>query len=104
MCVPSLPMQKPSLIFKRLWLWGTPNPRNFTKPSAELTEAALERCVSRGDRHREAALRSNLADLLHAEGRTEAAMLHLKQAASINASIDTESGPYLPEIWKLTGW
>jgi len=70
----------------------------------ELTEAALALCAAQGDRHREAALHNNLADLLHGAGRTEAAMPHLKQAVSIYANIDTEAGPLLPEIWKLTEW
>ncbi len=70
----------------------------------ELTEAALALCVAQGDRHREAALHNNLADLLHSTGHTEAAMPHLKQAVSIYANIDTEAGPLLPEIWKLTEW
>ncbi|HLW00345.1 MAG TPA: AAA family ATPase [Ktedonobacterales bacterium] len=70
----------------------------------ELTETALALCAAQGDRHREAALHNNLADLLHSSGRTEAAMPHLKQAVSIYANIDTEAGPLLPEIWKLTEW
>ncbi len=69
-----------------------------------LTEDALALCVAQGDRHREAALHNNLADLLHSSGRTEDAMSHLKQAVSINAEIDIEAGPLLPEIWKLTEW
>jgi tetratricopeptide (TPR) repeat protein len=40
-------------------------------------EAALELCSRQGDRHREAALHNNLADLLHADGRREEAMAHL---------------------------
>ena len=35
----------------------------------ELTREALALCAAQGDRHREAALRNNLADLLHAAGR-----------------------------------
>jgi len=75
-----------------------------TERAIELTEAALALCVAQGDRHREAALHNNLADLLHSTGSTEAAMAHLKQAVSIYVSIDSEAGPLLPEIWKLTEW
>ncbi|HEU5369935.1 MAG TPA: AAA family ATPase [Ktedonobacterales bacterium] len=75
-----------------------------TARAIELTETALALCAAQGDRHREAALHNNLADLLHSAGRTEDAMPHLKQAVSIYADIDTEAGPLLPEIWKLTEW
>ena len=69
-----------------------------------LSEAALILCVSQGDRHREAALHSNLADLLHKAGRSEEAMTHLKQAVSIYAEIGVEAGTVQPEIWKLAEW
>jgi tetratricopeptide (TPR) repeat protein len=69
-----------------------------------LTESALALCASQGDRHREAALHNNLADLLHALGQTEAAMAHLKQAVSIYAEIGVEAGTVQPEIWKLSEW
>jgi tetratricopeptide (TPR) repeat protein len=63
--------------------------------------AALELCIATGDRHREAALHNNLADLFHATGRHEEAMDHLKSAVEIFAAV--ESGPR-PEIWKLVRW
>ncbi|NJN97365.1 MAG: tetratricopeptide repeat protein [Anaerolineales bacterium] len=69
-----------------------------------LTETALALCVSLGDRHREAALHNNLADLFHAAGRTEPAMTHLKQAVTIFAEIGAEAGAPQPEIWKLVEW
>ena len=69
-----------------------------------LTEEALMLCVSQGDRHREAALHNNLADLLHTAGQAEAAMSHLKQAVSIYAEIGVEAGTVQPEIWKLSEW
>jgi hypothetical protein len=56
-----------------------------------------------GDRHREAALHNNLADLLRAAGRTEDAMGHLKQAVTIFAEIGEPDDPR-PEIWKLVEW
>ena len=40
----------------------------------ELTERALELCSEQGDRHREAALNNNLADLLHRAGREDDSM------------------------------
>lgn len=75
-----------------------------TEQAITLTEAALSLCVSQGDRHRAAALHSNLADLLHHAGRREAAMTHLKQSVSIFAEIGVEAGSYQPEIWKLVEW
>ncbi len=69
-----------------------------------LAETALALCAAQGDRHREAALHNNLADLLHAAGQAEKAMLHLKQAVSIYAEIGVEAGTVQPEIWKLVEW
>jgi hypothetical protein len=69
--------------------------------------------VIQGDRHREAALHNNLADLLHMQGKLEAAMDHLKMAVAIFAEIGTSTSTnpdglrtdgYLPEIWKLSEW
>jgi DNA-binding SARP family transcriptional activator len=81
----------------------------------QLTQQALDLCQKRGDRHHQAALHNNLADLLHKLGREEEAMAQLKQAviifAEINATIEIESGASSPlvtefpaEIWKLTEW
>ncbi len=69
-----------------------------------LTQDALALCVSQGDRHREAALHSNLADLYHAAGNSEAAMSHLKLSVSIFAEIGLDAGTMRPEIWKLVEW
>jgi tetratricopeptide (TPR) repeat protein len=69
----------------------------------ELTREALRRCAAIGDRHREAALHSNLADLLHAD-QPQAAMAHLEQSVAIFAEIGVEAGAWQPEIWKLTEW
>ena len=60
-------------------------------------------CIELGDRHREAALRNNLADLLHTSGRGDEAMDELKLAVAIFAEIG-EEGRLEPEIWKLTDW
>jgi DNA-binding SARP family transcriptional activator len=69
----------------------------------EHAEAALALCVSTGDRHHEAALHNNLADLLHAAGRSEEAMRHLTQAVTIFAEVGEED-ELQPEIWKLVEW
>jgi predicted ATPase/DNA-binding SARP family transcriptional activator len=69
----------------------------------ESAEAALASCVALGDRHREAALHNNLADLLHAAGRQEESMMHLKRAVEIFAEVGGE-GELQPEIWKLVEW
>ena len=60
-------------------------------------------CVALGDRHREAALRNSLADLLRAAGRTDDSMAELKQAVAIFAEVG-EEGKLEPEIWKLVEW
>jgi tetratricopeptide (TPR) repeat protein len=69
----------------------------------ELTGAALDLCAAQGDRHRQAALHNNLADLLHAEGRRDEAMTHLKQAVAIFAEVG-EPDRLQPAIWKLVEW
>ena len=68
-----------------------------------LTETALSTCREIGDRHREAALRNNLADLLRAAGRKGDAMRELKRAVTLFAEIG-EPGAMEPEIWKLVQW
>ena len=50
-----------------------------------------------------AALHTNLADLLHADGQHDAAMTHLKEAARRFASVDVGDAPR-PEIWTLVEW
>jgi tetratricopeptide (TPR) repeat protein len=70
----------------------------------ELAQSALERCIKVGDRHHEAALHSNLADLYHASGQPELSLSHFKQAAIIFAEIGVEAGSFKPEIWRLTEW
>lgn len=64
---------------------------------------ALELGERHGDRHRLAALHTNLADLLHADGRTDDAMEHLARAAELFASVDRED-ERRPEVWKLVAW
>jgi DNA-binding SARP family transcriptional activator/tetratricopeptide (TPR) repeat protein len=64
---------------------------------------ALEMGRELGDQHRVAALHTNLADLLHADGQRDAAMTHLKEAARRFASVDVGDAPR-PEIWTLVEW
>lgn len=51
-----------------------------------------------GDRHHQAALLNTLADLHHAVGHENEAMLRLKQAVALFAEIDEEVGRDQPEI------
>lgn len=70
----------------------------------ELTQRALDLCAASGDRHREAALENNLADLHHAAGHDDAAMIHLKRAVAIFTEVGGDEATRLPEIWKLVSW
>ncbi|MGB6454211.1 MAG: hypothetical protein WBH47_06935, partial [Streptosporangiaceae bacterium] len=66
-------------------------------------EEALAACGHLGDQHRLAALLTNLADLLHAAGRPDEAMSHLREAARRFAAVDAGAG-LRPEIWTLVEW
>jgi tetratricopeptide (TPR) repeat protein len=68
-----------------------------------LATEALKLGSELGDQHRVAALHTNMADLLHADGQREAAITHLKEAARRFASVDVGDGPR-PEIWTLVEW
>ena len=69
-----------------------------------LTRQALELCVAVGDRHREAALHNNLADLLHDAGAEEQAMEELKRAVGAFADIGTDEEERDAGIWRLVRW
>jgi DNA-binding SARP family transcriptional activator len=69
-----------------------------------LLEEALVLCTEQQDRHREAALHNNLADLWHREGNRERSMEHLKRAVAIFAEIGSRETTMQPEIWKLVEW
>ncbi len=69
-----------------------------------LTEEALELSRQQGDRHREAALLSNIADLLRATGLNADAMARIEESVAIYADIGIQAGAYQPEIWKLSEW
>jgi predicted ATPase len=65
---------------------------------------AIDETSLLGDRHLEAALRSNYADILRAAGDTDAALQQLKQAAVIFAEIGQSAESWEPAIWKLVEW
>ena len=78
--------------------------RDEREDAVKLATAALDLCIATSaDRHHEAALRNNLADLLHASGRSEESMAHLKRAVEIFAEIGVDEEPR-PGIWKLVRW
>jgi Flp pilus assembly protein TadD len=72
--------------------------------AVRLEQEALQISEALGDRHRSAAVHSNLADMLHQNGDEEAAREHLKQSAALFAEVGETSGNYEPEIWKLVDW
>jgi tetratricopeptide (TPR) repeat protein len=66
-----------------------------------LAARALAESEALGDRHREAALHNNLADVLRALGHGEESMRHLKRAVTLFSEI---GGAREPEVWKLVEW
>jgi DNA-binding SARP family transcriptional activator len=68
-----------------------------------LEQRALDLCARIGDRHREAALHSNLADLLRAAGRDDEAVEHVKASAAIFVDVG-DPDELRPEVWKLVEW
>ena len=74
-----------------------------TATALALAQLALELGTRQGDRHRLAALHTNLADLLHSDGQEAAAVEHLKRAAELFADVDRDD-ERRPEIWKLVAW
>jgi tetratricopeptide (TPR) repeat protein len=69
-----------------------------------LTREALELCIAQGDRHHEAALRNNLADVLHRAGKSDGAMAELKLAATAFAAIGSDGEALYPGVWSLVEW
>jgi tetratricopeptide (TPR) repeat protein len=69
-----------------------------------LLEEALAACRRTGETHLEAAVENNLADQLHAAGRPDEAMAHLKRAVALFAEVGGRPGELEPEIWKLVAW
>ncbi len=70
----------------------------------DLLEAALDAARRAGELHLEAAVENNLADQLHAAGRPDEAMAHLKRAVALFADVGGRPGELEPEIWKLVAW
>lgn len=68
------------------------------------TEQALLIAERHGDRHRQAAVHNNLADLLHAAGRHDESMEHLRLAVATFAEVGSAPGALEPEVWKLAAW
>jgi tetratricopeptide (TPR) repeat protein len=76
-------------------------------PAGALERAteALDLSRAVGDRHREAAIHGNLADIFHALGREDESREHQREAAAILADIaGASTGEWRPEIWKLAEW
>ena len=69
-----------------------------------LLEGAVAQCRALGDRHREAALLSNLGDAQFALGALEESALSVRRSAAIMAEIGIEGEDLIPEVWKLTEW
>ncbi len=57
-----------------------------------------------GDRHRQAALHSRLADVHHAAGSETASMKELEKSVALFSKMGTEPGQIEPEVWMLTRW
>lgn len=70
----------------------------------ELIREALTQCSTEGDLHHEAALRNNLADVLHKAGRGDEAMEELKRAVAAFAMIGGEGEDLYPGVWSLAEW
>ncbi|HEX5829042.1 MAG TPA: AAA family ATPase [Candidatus Limnocylindrales bacterium] len=69
-----------------------------------LLEEALDDARRAGEPHLEAAVENNLADQLHAAGRHDEAIAHLKRAVALFAEVGGRPGELEPEIWKLVSW
>jgi hypothetical protein len=100
---------------RRVSRWHTPaKPSPPSIPSDSIIAVSVRfdngRCLPtfgwllHGDRHREAALENNLADLHHAAGADDEAMIHLKRAVAIFTEVGADEATRLPEIWKLVSW
>jgi len=72
--------------------------------AGELLRDALELCRMQGDRHHEAALHNNLADVLHKAGADDEAMEELKRAVAVFAQIGSEDAELRPGVWSLADW
>jgi DNA-binding SARP family transcriptional activator len=64
--------------------------------------AAAELCRKIGDRHLEAAVENHLADILHAAGRDDDSMVHLRRAVEAFAEVGGDPAEPDPGIWMLS--
>jgi len=72
--------------------------------TVSLLGEALAKSQDIGDRHKEAALLSNLGDAQFALGLSEEAAVSVKRSVVIMSEIGTEGEKLIPEVWKLTEW
>jgi tetratricopeptide (TPR) repeat protein len=63
---------------------------------------AVELCREIGDRHLEGAVENHIADLLHAAGRDDDAMVHLRRAVEAFAEVGGHPAEPDPGIWMLS--
>ena len=63
---------------------------------------AVNLCRMIGDRHLEAAVENHLADILHAAGREDESMVHLRQAVEAFAEVGGDPADPDPGIWMLS--
>lgn len=64
--------------------------------------SAVELCRQIGDRHLEGAVENHLADILHAAGRDDDAMVHLRRAVEAFAEVGGDPAEPDPGIWMLS--
>lgn len=65
---------------------------------------AIQACRRIGDRHLEAAVENHIADMLHAAGRPDDSMAHLKRAVALFAEVGEGAPERDPGIWALAAW
>jgi DNA-binding SARP family transcriptional activator/predicted ATPase len=75
-----------------------------TDAAVAALRAAIQLCRRYGDRHYEAALRSNLADMYHQAGDDTAAREQIRQSVTIYAEIGQAHDSWQAEIWQLMEW
>ncbi len=77
---------------------------HFYQAAIAALNEAIQLCQRYGDRHYEAALRSNLADMLHQSGDETAAQEQIRQSVTIYADIGQAHDSWQAEIWQLMEW
>ncbi|HET9347332.1 MAG TPA: tetratricopeptide repeat protein, partial [Candidatus Limnocylindrales bacterium] len=64
-------------------------------------QAAIDLCRRIGDRHLEAAVENHVADILHAAGRDDESLEHLRRAVAAFAEVDGDPLDPDPGVWML---